>query len=1130
MSKKLDNVQRRAEEAKALAVASRERVEKENNGKKQEKLRALAQKRELKAHQWAQRASLLSKIENGEISKNEANRIKATRARHRGYDFIKKFVTLGRKENPITTEQNEIIHNGKSLRNKGRVFLGGTKPMYEYNDLSHPGKTWLCKEAVTCVGTAKPAGALVSEAAYRLQNLIDPQSAIETFVQRSRDGKRVLGSFQERVAVDKNAVDLFRWQADPQRNLENSLTSQILREHATDWLLCNFDTKGENFVIDTDGRLRGIDKEQAFRFLGDKKAQNMSHDYSPNPNETLYDTIFKKYSKNEMDLDLQTTAKFIQRVENIPNDVYLNMFHDAIESTCKGDQKRVKDMEDHLLQRKEGLRDQYRKFYTEMTIERYGEKAKDYLGADGAFAFDNDKKLEHTVEVKAEKAEKAEKAPQVETQKELDQQETLEKQPEKVAEIPGNSLHSAMDATLLLARGLPAFPLGERLENDFPGVDPLGKHSRIDLSYERRIAAVKARLPLCDEAVQAEFKRLEASPGLAKAKSGMAQESIQYGMLEHTAYRGLTGLPPEEQNSSAQSINALLEKYKGSPSVRLCGAYLRQAEYLTGLHTDQPSRRQTALLKSAELLAGEDALKQAGKRCTVPARLSVPFENSENWAWRRYLLQSAEKGPAALGNALENYRSLNGQQAGLRYEQNQLESYADTTIKQILTPAFEGMKSKHPGLNQMDYIFIDGESISQLLKKLGADNSPTAEMEGRMHLVTALQTNQHVRVYLPDPVTKIPGTTPTTLVREGYEPQPLNKPHRNAWERFWSKRDFYKEKAEQLKKYKENKTQLKQEAASVQKSTKEGLWQERLADCKRIAEEPPRIRQEFEESLHLKAQTDGQYFRSSRSGATIAACILLRDHQLEDILDPGKLREEKLLAGQEAARLRERDDPGEFAALMVPAAQKLISRPEPRMDFSSLHSYAQHPVEITASQLLFEMNQEMSNGKTACAQYLSDRGGLQSGKSRFDLLDEQSSNRGNYFYSLSDGAKAFVKNVGFKPEQLLEESLAAVSGMDLFLKQQEKGHSLMAQTPLKASSGISNAMTSADHLITRENKAGIARPIMEGRSGELFTISLDSDSPIPEISGSALQMQLSTPAKEKAAPSMERKSPERASV
>ena len=46
-------------------------------------------------------------------------------------------------------------------------------------------------------------------------------------------------------------------------------------EYLVDFALCNYDAHASNFVIDENGKLRGIDKEQAFRYINEDGERDM---------------------------------------------------------------------------------------------------------------------------------------------------------------------------------------------------------------------------------------------------------------------------------------------------------------------------------------------------------------------------------------------------------------------------------------------------------------------------------------------------------------------------------------------------------------------------------------------------------------------------------------------------------------------------------------------------------------------------------------------------------------------------------------------------------------------------------------------------------------------------------------
>lgn len=349
---------------------------------------AASERQIVRDYRRAQKEKILAGIAAGTMTKQDLSHFNATNRRHQMFDAVKAVVRLTQRKNPYTETGNRFERDGRQFENEGRIMIGGTKPMYQYRDSE--GQVWLMKEAITAIGTKKPMGALVSEAAYRIQNLVEPESAIPTFVRKSADGKVVHGSFQARVDVDKNAIDLFQWQRDGKGVLTDSLKKQILREHVTDWLLCNFDTKGENFLIDTEGRLRGIDKEQAFSYLYEKEAQHLSYDYSPNPNKTLYDTVFQMYAAGDgnMELDLSGNYEYIRKLSRMPDQEYMDIFKDVIEAKCKGDTAKADKMYEAILSRKQNLEAEYGAFYGKLVRERFREKSKDMLTEDGQFKFE----------------------------------------------------------------------------------------------------------------------------------------------------------------------------------------------------------------------------------------------------------------------------------------------------------------------------------------------------------------------------------------------------------------------------------------------------------------------------------------------------------------------------------------------------------------------------------------------------------------------------------------------------------------------------------------------------------------------------------------------------------------------
>ena len=261
--------------------------------------------------------------------------------------------------------------------------IGNTGKMESWIDAN--GQEWYFKPAQSKGGTPEQFRAYAQEAGYKVQGIVDPDSAVEVGV---GDLNGRFGAFQKKIDIQPGGIDLEAWQTGPATDLGADVTAQIQREHVTDWLLGNFDAHGENFVTDASGRIIGIDKEQSFRYIKDAASGKMSYTYHPNSvyheTEPLYNTMYRRFAKGEIDLDLQDTLAYIKRVESIPDAEYREIFREYAES-LHGKGKAAEDLLDAIVDRKQALRETYRTFYSELLTERTG-KAVQFVWADEAAA------------------------------------------------------------------------------------------------------------------------------------------------------------------------------------------------------------------------------------------------------------------------------------------------------------------------------------------------------------------------------------------------------------------------------------------------------------------------------------------------------------------------------------------------------------------------------------------------------------------------------------------------------------------------------------------------------------------------------------------------------------------------
>lgn len=404
------------EKAQTLAIRHRAQAERARlageyarmlplGSKERKKAMEVKEKQEIKANQL-RRQLKVEQMEEGA----EKRREKATLKRHGHYDDLK---AIFRRDNPLAHEDATwTLPTGQTIVNVGRAFFGGTKPMYIFEDRQAPilrngqvvgYKQYLFKEAVNCIGMYKPEGALVTEAAAALQEKICGPYSIPAYA-AIQDGK-VLGSFQEKIETIDQAqrVDLFSWQAQPQDNLSPEMKKEILREHALDWLLCNFDTKGENFLHRTDGHLCSFDKEASFSKLKDPGAAHMSTDYKPHANDTLYNTLFTEFAQGRLTLDLSASLEQVQKVEGMYREEYLGLFAGMLEQKygpAGPDNQARTEVEEAIWRRKSQLREEYRSFYTDLIRRRreipgHADDYGDFLDGAQRFQFADERAQAH---------------------------------------------------------------------------------------------------------------------------------------------------------------------------------------------------------------------------------------------------------------------------------------------------------------------------------------------------------------------------------------------------------------------------------------------------------------------------------------------------------------------------------------------------------------------------------------------------------------------------------------------------------------------------------------------------------------------------------------------------------------
>jgi Transglycosylase SLT domain len=100
----------------------------------------------------------------------------------------------------------------------------------------------------------------------------------------------------------------------------------IQKHHALDWMISNHDAHGGQFIRDQQGKLIGIDKGQAFRYVNQDR---LSHNFHPNSyygeQEPVYNTLYRNYAQGGRQLNDPRQGElgaFIQHLQDTPDEEY----------------------------------------------------------------------------------------------------------------------------------------------------------------------------------------------------------------------------------------------------------------------------------------------------------------------------------------------------------------------------------------------------------------------------------------------------------------------------------------------------------------------------------------------------------------------------------------------------------------------------------------------------------------------------------------------------------------------------------------------------------------------------------------------------------------------------------------
>lgn len=344
-------------------------------------LREIAKQGKIKHHQWAGKDELITLMTSDDAAAIQAakDNIEAKWAKWAAKQGkavkpasppkVKPVAAPSPPPSPAQAVDVDEAWRGFAAENpftfQGKADVDGAHTKYFFTDPK--GEKWLFKPAL------EEFRGYGDEVAYRIGRLIDPDAIDVRFIELEVPGRgRMAGSIQMWRTDLMKEFD-FRDIA-PDRLTAHEL-EQLQREHVIDWLIANHDAHGKQFLRLKSGDLRGIDKGQLFKYLGDDR---LSIDFHPNSgfgeSEPLYNAVMRAWRDGKIEMDLQATGRAIREVEKITDDAYREILRPYAERRFAGKPLRLKQFYETAVARKNNIRRDFEVFYTDLLRERTSDK------------------------------------------------------------------------------------------------------------------------------------------------------------------------------------------------------------------------------------------------------------------------------------------------------------------------------------------------------------------------------------------------------------------------------------------------------------------------------------------------------------------------------------------------------------------------------------------------------------------------------------------------------------------------------------------------------------------------------------------------------------------------------------
>ena len=557
-------------------------------------------------------------------------------------------------------------------------------------------------------------------------------------------------------------------------------------------------------------------------------------------------------------------------------------------------------------------------------------------------------------------------------------------------------------------QGWPPMPENAETPVRFPGIDPVGHYSVIDMKFAQRRAQVEAALESRGPQVQ---EQLRALLGAEKDREPVRQvvSGMQEAARRHRTFTRASKLCLDPDGRRLLHLRA--KNLEAAQAVEQYDKYLQGMEYAAGVRKGPvPQEIRQFYDTQLQLPLDLSLVAQAAQASQQPRELHVDFQDLDH-----KLMQQQFANPHNWGKGQEQ---LDRETVNLEQVSSTIPPYARATADRALEPLFASVEaSTDRYVNRGDLITVDGKTIREIMfqQYQAADLKETypnfrhfyesnfKQMSSEL-VAAGLMAGKRVEAFVPDSRGRIP-KEPVQITKTGYEPSPLKKVTLNAWQRHFAKRGFYREKAAQAAEYQ----RVMAARERVQTYNLNGQFHADAGSNHNMKD--MFFRDWIRDNGPLPTKVPHGYSVVRSANTTIAICAMVRQgHRMEDLMDPEKLQAEKQAMGREVMDRLVRGDQEWLAETLSEGGMALagqIDRMTQSLDITDvkqMYSPQARPL-VMAAKVGFDAFQEMKQCKDeiVARQEAKSPG---SGEKAYDAIRSRCYDMGAYVKYVAEGLDA----------------------------------------------------------------------------------------------------------------------------